>query len=189
MNQIWIPFLALIVTTIVLAQEKSNFISMVDFDIISKGPGEYREDYATFMELQNWAKFQGWNLEPDQGPIQNGIARMVSPQGFRYTFIHSPQTKETIYLHIELTRYYPVWKEITTPYILRIYVNQKQRKIIEVYGKKSFQNPIIIGLDPSEFRDGRIVVEMFPSSPSTKGKFWGIWDMYLSKSPTNENWD
>jgi hypothetical protein len=177
--------LFLLLSTLVGAQEKSNYITKIDFERNVAGENLKAEEFATYSELKTWAIYQGWDLDPDgfYGGIQNGICKMISPGGWEHIFFHQEDTKSSVYLILDITRYTPSRKQILRPQVLRIYINGREKEVIEIVGRKNFQNPVQIPLDPSDFPDGRIHLRLEPASPYNLGKFWGLWDAHISRYP------
>lgn len=179
-------------STVSWGQEKSNFITKIDFGIDGKtnsNPSERngsdRKEWATYSELKVWAFYQGWNLDEDGSfyGLKNNICQMIPPEGWSFLFLTDPRVKERHYLYLDITRYRPGQKQILRPQVLTIQVNRRVEKRIEIVGRKNFENPVVLELDPADFPDGRIQVELIPSSPARVGKFWGLWDAFLVRSP------
>jgi len=182
-------FFLVFLSILLFAQENANFISKVDFDPVGAKKSGWGS-FATYSELKVWAYYQGWNLDPDgpYGGIQNGVAAMIPPTGGKILFYIPTDAgrKDPYYLHLDITRYTPGKKEFLRPNVLRIYVNGRLRETLEIFGKKNFQNPVVIPLDPGEFPDGRVEVELEPVAPTRAGKFWGVWDLFLSRFQEEE---
>ncbi|TGM91993.1 hypothetical protein EHR02_04030 [Leptospira levettii] len=145
------------------------------------------EDISTFPELKTWAIYQSYELEPD-GPylgLQDSICRMVPESGLRFLLEKRSDTKSTVYLYLDLTMYKPLRGSKFKPRKLQIFVNGKPKRAILTERTKGFQNPVEIPLEPSEYPDGKIYVDLVPSQNSV-GRFWGIWDAFVVENRLDE---
>ncbi|TGN13180.1 hypothetical protein EHS11_04600 [Leptospira ilyithenensis] len=146
------------------------------------------EDIASFPELKTWALYQFYELEPDNPTmgIQDYLCRMVPETGLRFLLEKSPKNRSTVYLYLDMTRYLPQKKAIFKSRKLDIYINRRKKKEIYTSRGKSFTNPVEIQIEPNEFPDGKIYVELFPST-SESGRFWGVWDAFILENPLEKN--
>ncbi|MCW7460683.1 LIC10729 family protein [Leptospira limi] len=145
------------------------------------------EDISTFPELKTWAIYQSYELEPD-GPylgLQDSICRMVPESGLRFLLEKPSDTKSTVYLYLDLTMYKPLRGSKFKPRKLQIFVNGKPKRAILTERTKGFQNPVEIPLEPSEYPDGKIYIDLVPSQNSV-GRFWGIWDAFVVENRLDE---
>ncbi|WCL48799.1 hypothetical protein O4O04_16045 [Leptospira sp. GIMC2001] len=167
-------------TTTSFADEKSKFPDFINFGV-EKGS----ENFATYSELEVWANYQGWSIDQDQGwmGLRNHICRMIPEEGYEFLMQKDPESKTGTYLYLEFTKYNPGARRPLLPRVLRIYVNGKLREVLEVGRSLNFQNPVRIWLDPSEYSDSRILIRLEPVGPIAKGRYWGIWDAFLSEKP------
>jgi len=146
------------------------------------------EDMASFPELKTWALYQFYELEPDNPAmgIQDYLCRMVPETGLRFLLEKSPKNRSTVYLYLDMTRYIPGKKAKFKSRKLEIYINRRKKKEIYTSREKSFSNPVEIPIEPNEFSDGKIYVELFPST-SEAGRFWGVWDAFILENPIGKN--
>ncbi|TGM35760.1 hypothetical protein EHQ92_01740 [Leptospira biflexa] len=145
------------------------------------------EDISTYPELKTWAIYQSYELEPD-GPhlgLQDSICRMVPESGLRFLLEKPSNTKTTVYLYLDVTKYRPLKGSKFKPRKLQILVNGKPKRSILTERYHGFQNPVEIALEPSEYPDGKIYVELLPSQNSV-GRFWGIWDAFVVENRLDE---
>lgn len=146
------------------------------------------EDTASFPELKTWALYQFYELEPDSPimGIQDYLCRMVPETGLRFLLEKSPKNRSTVYLYLDMTRYLPQKKASFKSRKLEIYINHRKKKEIYTSRGKSFTNPVEIPIEPNEFPDGKIYVELSPST-SESGRFWGVWDAFILENPLEKN--
>lgn len=146
-------------------------------------------DFSTYSELKIWANYQGLRLDEDQswGGHKNSICRMIPNEGLNLLLTADPRGKKLQYLYFDITRYEPGIKQNLQPNQLKIYINGNKRIEIEVIGRKNFQNPVEILLDPSEFADGRIEIRLVPSSSGRSGRYWGLWDVFYQSQPLSKD--
>ncbi|WP_244288944.1 LIC10729 family protein [Leptospira bandrabouensis] len=164
----------------------SNFASMFASDsLIPKQEfgieeGQLPEDVATFPELKTWALYQSYELEPDAPHLglQDYICRMVPETGLPFLLEKQVVSKSTVYLYLDLTRYRPLKGSKFKPRKLNIVVNGRPKISVYVDRNQSFTNPVEIPLEPSEYPNGKIYVDLVPSHNSL-GRFWGIWDAFI----------
>ncbi|MCW7491172.1 hypothetical protein ND861_00755 [Leptospira sp. 2 VSF19] len=164
----------------------SNFASMFASDsLIPKKDfgieeGQLPEDIATFPELKTWAIYQSYELEPDAPHIglQDYICRMVPETGFQFLLEKQVVSKSTVFLYLDLTRYRTLKGSKFKPRKLNILVNGRPKISVYVDKNQSFTNPVEIPLEPSEYPNGKIYVDLVPSHNSL-GRFWGIWDAFV----------
>lgn len=114
--------------------------------------------------------------------IRNQICRMVPEGGLEFQLRRDPMIKKDIFLHLDLTRYTPRTGRALNPRVLRVFVNGNLKKEVEVAGQENFRNPVSIRLSPADYPDSRIRVRLEPSGPLRKGRYWGIWDVFLSEN-------
>lgn len=145
------------------------------------------EDISTFPELKTWAIYQSYELEPDSPHLglEDSICRMVPESGLRFLLEKPSNTKSTVYLYLDLTKYRPLKGSKFKPRKLQILVNGKPKRSILTERNQGFQNPVEIPLEPSEYPDGKIYVELLPSQNSV-GRFWGIWDAFVLENRLDE---
>lgn len=145
------------------------------------------EDFATFPELETWAIYQSFELDPDSGWIQDSICRMVPETGLRFLLEkNANKTKSTVFLYLDMVQFRPLAKGKFKPKKLTIFVNGRAKLSLFSEPSKPFPNPVEIPLEPSEYPDGKIYVELVPSQ-NTRGRFWGVWDTYLLENREKEN--
>ncbi len=149
--------------------------------------GLLTEDTGTFPELRTWALYQFFELEEDSPAfgIQDNVCRMVPETGLSFLLEKETARKGRLYLYLDLTRYIPQARARFKPRKLSIFVNGKLKKEIFANKKKSFSNPVEIFVEPSEFTDGKVNVELVPSK-NESGRFWGIWDAFLVENRLKE---
>ncbi|XDD42429.1 hypothetical protein AB3N58_14185 [Leptospira sp. WS60.C2] len=145
------------------------------------------EDISTYPELKTWAIYQSYELEPDAPHLglQDSICRMVPESGLRFLLEKPSQSKSTVYLYLDLTKYRPLKGSKFKPRKLKILVNGKPKRSILNERYQGFQNPVEIPLEPSEYPDGKIYVELLPSQNAV-GRFWGIWDAFVVENRLEE---
>ncbi|MDF3818645.1 hypothetical protein P3G55_01965 [Leptospira sp. 96542] len=145
------------------------------------------EDTATYPELKNWAIFQSYELVPDSPfmGIQDFICRMVPDTGLRFLLEKPVTKKSTVYLYLDLTQYKPLPGSRFKPKKITISVNGIPKLSIYTDRSRSFKNPVEIPLEPSEYPEGKILVELTPSQ-NTTGRFWGIWDAVVLENKRSE---
>ncbi|WP_244241457.1 LIC10729 family protein [Leptospira perdikensis] len=138
------------------------------------------EDIATYPELKTWAIYQSYELEPDAPHLglQDYICRMVPETGLRFLLEKTIVSKSTVYLYLDITRYRPLKGSKFKPRKLNILVNGRPKLSIYADRNQSFPNPVEISLEPSEYPDGKINVDLVPSNNSL-GRFWGVWDAFV----------
>jgi len=172
-------FLSLGFEPVVSQTENSqNGKSEIPKQVFEREEGQLPEDFATYPELETWAIYQSYSLDPDSGWIQDSICRMVPETGFKFLLQKRNAGKGTIYLYLDLVQFRPLPKTRFKPKKLNIFVNGKRKAILFSEHSKPFANPLEITLEPSEYPDGNIEVELVPSQ-NTRGRFWGIWDAYV----------
>lgn len=149
--------------------------------------GLLTEDIGTFPELQTWALYQFFELEEDSPAfgIQDQVCRMIPETGLRFLLGKEMLQKGKMYLYLDLTRYTPQARAKFKPRKLSVFVNGKLKKDIFTNRNKSFSNPVEIALEPSEFEEGKIQIELVPSK-NESGRFWGIWDAFLVENKLND---
>jgi hypothetical protein len=142
--------------------------------------GLLTEDIGTFSELKTWALYQFFELEEDSSAfgIQDQVCRMVPETGLKFLLGKDTSRRGRMYLYLDLTRYIPQERARFKPRKLSILVNGRLKKEIFTSKKKSFGNPVEIAIEPSEFNESKIYVELVPSK-NESGRFWGIWDAFL----------
>ncbi|MCG6140398.1 hypothetical protein LFX27_07345 [Leptospira mtsangambouensis] len=138
------------------------------------------EDISTYPELKTWAIYQSYELEPDAPHLglQDYICRMVPETGLQFLLEKTIQSKSTVYLYLDITRYRPLKGSKFKPKKLNILVNGRPKLSIYADKNQSFVNPVEIPLEPSEYPDGKIYVDLVPSHNSL-GRFWGVWDAFV----------
>jgi len=171
-----IPYL---IVNLLFAEGSSSSGHFKDF-----GLGSGVGNFMTYPELEIWASYQGWKVEPDQkfAGIKNQVCEMIGEEGIEFELTKENAEKRTIYLYLELVRYQPSKYSPLPSRILKVYVNGTWKETVEIARGKNFRNPIMIRLDPSEFTDTKIKVRLEPFGPIQKGYFWGIWDSFLSNT-------
>jgi hypothetical protein len=170
-------FILLIFSLTLFGQGKESTGSFVDFGLSSNS-----DNFKTFPELEIWANYQGWKVDPDQNyaGIKDQVAQMITSDGLEFSLNRQNQEKRETFLYLELVRYHPSKYSPLPSRIMKIYINGFWKETVEISSGKNFRNPIIIRLDPSDFTDTKIVVRLEPYGPMQKGAFWGIWDAFLS---------
>lgn len=163
------------------------------------GESYISEDYKTFPELSVWGLHNGLKLAPDRkdpapgsgtGRLFDNQCRMVPEQGLEVLLIADPDRKDTIYVYFDLTLFERTEYAARLPAReLRIYANGKEKRIVRfpdsgLYTKALYSGtpPVFIEVDPSELADGRLLLKLVPIA-GEKGRFWGIWDVFLSYTP------
>ncbi|MCZ8347560.1 MAG: hypothetical protein O9346_14180 [Leptospiraceae bacterium] len=148
------------------------------------GLGSGTGNFMTYPELEIWASYQGWKVEPDQNfaGIRNQVCQMIGEDGIEFDLQKENLEKRAVYLYLELVRYRDSKFSPLPSRILKVYVNGNWKETVEIAKGKNFRNPIMIRLDPSEFTDTKIKVRLEPFGPIQKGAFWGIWDAFLSNT-------
>ncbi|TGN17358.1 hypothetical protein EHS15_17645 [Leptospira idonii] len=138
------------------------------------------EDSASFPELKTWAIYQFYELEPDGADlgIQDYICRMIPETGLRFLLEKNPKNSSTVFLYLDLTRYVPRKEARFKSRKLEIKVNGRMKTEVYISKNRNFKNPVEISLEPFEFPDGKIYVELTPSK-NESGRFWGIWDAFI----------
>lgn len=182
-------FLVFFHSTIRLGEANANFIESLDFGIIGETM-QVLADRATYPELRVWANYQGWDLDRDGdfGGYQNSVAMMVGSEGKNFYLSTDSTGKETVYLNMDLVRFTPGPFHPLRPQVLEIRVNGRKKRTVAVGPGKNFQNPIEVELDPKEFVDGRIVLYLQPLGSPESGRYWGVWDVFLTRKPLTKRW-
>lgn len=155
--------------------------SAIPKQVFEREEGQLPEDFATYPELETWAIYQSYSLDPDSGWIQDSICHMVPETGFKFLLQKKNAGKGTVYLYLDLVQFRPLPKTRFKPKKLNVFVNGRKKAVVYSERSKPFANPLEIALEPSEYPDGNIEVELIPSQ-NVRGRFWGIWDAYVLES-------
>ncbi|EQA37977.1 hypothetical protein LEP1GSC047_3652 [Leptospira inadai serovar Lyme str. 10] len=156
------------------------------------------EDYRTYPELSVWALHNGLKLAPDRkdpapgagtGVLFDNQCRMIPEEGLDILLVADPDRKDTIYVYFDLTLFDRTESAAELPRKeLRIFVNGIEKAQVRfpdhaLYIRSLYSPapPVRISVDPSELIDGRLRLRLEPVS-GDKGRFWGIWDVFLSYS-------
>lgn len=162
-----------------IAQEKEpkNFLSF------GVEEGLLTEDIGTYPELKTWALYQFYELDEDHPAfgLQDSVCRMIPENGLKFTLIHEKDQLKPVYLILDLTKYRPTAKARFKTRSLSVFVNGKELKTVHVSKGKGFENPVRIPLEPSSLQGGRANILLKPSQNEV-GRFWGIWDAFLTQS-------
>lgn len=145
--------------------------------------GLLTEDIATYPELKTWALYQFYELEEDHPAfgLQDSVCRMIPEGGLKFTLIHEKNQLRPVYLVLDLTKYKPSPKARFKTRSLSVFVNGRLMKTVHISKGKGFENPVRVALDPSILDGGRANVILKPSQNEV-GRFWGIWDAFLTES-------
>ncbi|PJZ81902.1 LIC10729 family protein [Leptospira meyeri] len=170
-------FTAIFLSTLVSLFAKDFQIPKQEFGMEE---GLLPEDISTYPELKTWAIYQSYELEPDAPHLglQDYICRMVPETGLQFLLEKTILSKSTVYLYLDITRYKPLKGSKFKPKKLNIFVNGRPKLSIYADKNQSFPNPVEIPLEPSEYPEGKIHVDLVPSNNSL-GRFWGIWDAFV----------
>lgn len=176
-----IILLTLLLTNALLSKENDTYKKSINFTTLSQKEGIIPSDYMGYSELSRWASYQMLYLKPDSPiyGIKDGICRMVPTEGISFYLTIPPETKEKVYLYLDLTTYEKVGNVTLPTRSLNIYVSKQLKKVVYFRTDKTEENPIMIPLDPIDFSSGKIEVNLSPDS-TTSGRFWGIWDAFYS---------
>lgn len=162
------------------------------------GESYISEDYRTFPELSVWAVHNGLKLAPDRkdpapgagtGVLFDNQCRMIPEEGLNILLVADPDRKDTIYVYFDLTLFDQTESSAELPRKeLRIFLNGIEKAKVRfpdhsLYIRSLYSPapPVRISVDPSELIDGRLLLRLEPAS-GDKGRFWGIWDVFLSYS-------
>ncbi|WP_246031932.1 LIC10729 family protein [Leptospira fluminis] len=172
-----------------------------NFENFSKpmgGEAYVSENYRTFPELSVWAMHNGLKLAPDRkdpapgagtGVLSDNQCRMIPQEGLDILLTADPDRKDTIYVYFDLTLFDPAENSASFPTReLRIFVNGTEKRTVKfpdhaLYLKALYAPapPVRISVDPSELMEGRLLLRL-ESVGVDEGRFWGIWDVFLSYS-------
>lgn len=170
-------FLFFLFTISVYSEKLSINFSHID----EKGRNLKEEEFAGYNELNRWALHQNLKLYPDSsaGGIRDGICRMIPSDGLSF-YLESRKEKINRYLYLDLT----VYENISYPELpvrtLNIYVAGRLKSTVTFKYGEAERGPFRITVEPSDIESGRINVRLVPGGETSTGKFWGIWDVFLS---------
>ncbi|TGL63586.1 LIC10729 family protein [Leptospira sarikeiensis] len=183
-----------------IGQENRKTKNFENFSKPMGGENYISEDYRTFPELSIWAYHNGLKLAPDRkdpapgagtGRLFDNQCRMVPETGLDILLVADPDRKDNIYVYFDLTLFGKTENSAVLPdRELRISANGRMKRTVRfpdqnLYTKSIYGGtpPIYIIVDPSELKEGRLVLNLSPIA-GEKGRFWGVWDVFLSyKAP------
>ncbi|TGK07667.1 hypothetical protein EHO59_06090 [Leptospira semungkisensis] len=179
-----------------IGQENRKTKNYENFAKPMGGESYISEDYKTFPELSVWGLHNGLKLAPDRkdpapgagtGRLFDNQCRMVPEQGLDILLIADPDRKDEIYVYIDLTLFEKTEHANFLPdRELRILANGVEKRRVRfpnsrLYSKALYSGtpPVYIRVDPSELVQGRLTLSLLPMA-GDKGRFWGVWDVFLS---------
>ena len=130
--------------------------------------------------------------------LLNIIGMLEQADGGEYYFMDEPVHQLNEKRRHELHKHYmgfvfqayhliddlTVYENISYPELpvrtLNIYVAGRLKSTVTFKYGEAERGPFRITVEPSDIESGRINVRLVPGGETSTGKFWGIWDVFLS---------
>ena len=136
------------------------------------------ENFGTFKEMKNWAKYQLMEVSPDHPGygLKDGLFAWIRESGLEFVLQSDTSEKKQIFLYLDLLQFSPLNESaVMVPGVLNVYLNNKLETRIYSDARKNFTNPVKIQVDPSQLQNKRLFIRLVPGY----GRAWGIWDAFL----------
>ena len=160
------------------------------------------DELVTWYELEKLATAQNRKVLPDcsVGGLKDDLARWVPVEGLKLSL--KPKLHRRVFLYIDFVgmvdrsveavsvenRCIPSNKETVFdstkpgPYEwIEVLINGKRKAIFYQGMDVGFTGPLAVPINRDDFVDQKLEIELIPS-----GRYFAIWDLFLSHSPPDE---